>query len=175
MPFELDGTVGALSALLAGAGRYPLDLKVQARDTQLQLDGVLDQTGRDVSPDVELSAETGSLANLTALAGLPDLNLPDIGPAQLTSRVRGTDAGYSFTGLKAELAGSDLAGEATVDLAGAGIRFTADLSSSTLDLRPFIGHGGSRASDAPDAAPVGCSRTRRCRSRRCASWTPTFS
>jgi len=152
VPFELDGTVGALSALLAGAGRYPLDLKVQARDTQLQLDGVLDQTGRDVSPDVELSAETGSLANLTALAGLPDLNLPDIGPAQLTSRVRGTDAGYSFTGLKAELAGSDLAGEATVDLAGAGIRFTADLSSSTLDLRPFSATAEAATSDAPDAA-----------------------
>ena len=152
VPFELDGTVGALSNLLAGTGRYPLDLNIRAEDTELTLAGTLDQRGRDVSPDVELSAETGSLANLTALAGLPDLNLPDIGPAQLTSRVRGTDAGYSFTGLKAELAGSDLAGEATVDLAGAGIRFTADLSSSTLDLRPFSATAEAATSDAPDAA-----------------------
>jgi hypothetical protein len=137
VPFELDGTVGALSTLLAGAGRYPIDLNVQAEDTELTLAGALDQSGRDVSPDVEVQAKTGSLANLTALSGLPDLELPDVGPATLQSRVRGTEGGYRFSGLKAELAGSDIAGDATVDLAGERIRVTADLSSSTLDLRPF--------------------------------------
>ena len=143
-PFELDGTVGPLAELLAGAGRYPLDLQVTAEDTRLTVAGALDQNGGDISPDVEVMAETGSLANLTALSGLPDLDLPDIGPARLESRVRGTEAGYRFSGVKAELAGSDLAGEATVDLGGGRPRVTADLSGSTLDLRPF-----TQAADGP--------------------------
>ncbi|MDZ7712373.1 MAG: AsmA family protein [Rhodovibrio sp.] len=147
VPFELDGTVGALSSLLAGTGRYPLDLNIRAEDTELKLAGTLDQRGRDVSPDVEISAKTDSLANLTALSGLPDLKLPDVGPATLQSRVRGTEAGYRFSGLKADLAGSDLAGDATVDLAGERIRLTADLSSSTLDLRPFSATAEAAASD----------------------------
>jgi hypothetical protein len=149
VPFELDGTVGALATLLAGEGRYPLDLNVAAEDTDLTLTGALDQSGRDVSPDVEVSAKTGSLANLTALSGLPDLQLPDVGPATLQTRVRGTDAGYRFSGLKAELAGSDIAGDATVDLAGERIRVTADLSSSTLDLRPFSQTAEAAAEKAP--------------------------
>ncbi|MBK1670458.1 hypothetical protein CKO28_20750 [Rhodovibrio sodomensis] len=137
VPFELDGTIGALSTLMTGGGRYPLDLEVSAQETTIEVAGALDQSGRDVSPDVEVTARTGSLANLSALSGLPALTLPDVGPARLESRVRGTDAGYRFTGLKAELAGSDLAGGATVDLAGARIRLSANLTSSTLDLRPF--------------------------------------
>ena len=148
VPFQLEGTVGALSALLAGQGRYPLDLNVTAEDSQLALTGALDQSGRDVSPDVEVTAQTGSLANLTALSGLPDLRLPDVGPAKLTSRVRATDAGYRFSGLQAELAGSDLAGDATVDLAGERIRLSADLSSSTLDVRPFTRTAQTAADDA---------------------------
>lgn len=152
VPFELHGTVGALSSLLSGAGRYPLDLNVETEDTQITLSGALDQSGRDVSPDVEVSAKTDSLANLTALSGLPDLKLPDVGPATLQSRVRGTEAGYRFSGLKAELAGSDLAGDATVDLAGERIRITADLSSSTLDLRPFSATAEAAVGDDADAA-----------------------
>ena len=151
VPFELDGTVGALATLLAGEGRYPIDLNVEAEETELTLTGALDQSGRDVSPDVEVSARTGSLANLTALSGLPDLQLPDVGPATLHSRVRGTEAGYRFSGLKAEVAGSDIAGDASVDLAGERIRLTADLSSSTLDLRPFSQTAEAAAEQAPSA------------------------
>ena len=151
VPFELDGTVGALATLLAGEGRYPIDLDIEAEETELTLTGALDQSGRDVSPDVEVSARTGSLANLTALSGLPDLKLPDVGPATLHSRVRGTEAGYRFSGLKAEVAGSDIAGDASVDLAGERIRLTADLSSSTLDLRPFSKTAEAAAAQAPSS------------------------
>jgi uncharacterized protein involved in outer membrane biogenesis len=151
VPFELDGTVGALATLLAGQGRYPLDLNVAAEDTELTLTGALDQSGRDVSPDVEVSVRTGSLANLTALSGLPDLKLPDVGPAMLQSRVRGSQAGYRFSGLKAELAGSDVAGDASLDLAGERIRVTADLTSSTLDLRPFSKTAEAAAEEAPSS------------------------
>lgn len=154
VPFVLDGTVGALSTLLTGQGRYPVNLNVSAQDTELSINGALDQSGRDVSPDVEVTAESGSLANLAALSGLPDLRLPDIGPARLQSRVRATEAGYRFSGLQAELAGSDLAGEATVDLAGERILVSADLSSSVLDLRPFTETAQQGTGNGRDPAPT---------------------
>ncbi|MBK1698478.1 AsmA family protein [Rhodovibrio salinarum] len=137
VPFQADGTLGALSTLMAGKGRYPFDLKVTTEDAEIALAGALDQSGQDVTSDAEVQARTNSLANLTALSGLPDLELPDIGPASLQSRVRKTDSGYRLSGLNVGLGESDLAGEATLDVSGDRMRVTADLTSSTLDLRPF--------------------------------------
>jgi hypothetical protein len=138
VPFQLDGQIGALATLITGKGRYPVRLNADMQDSSLAIDGFLDQSGADVRPDVEIEAETTTLANLTALSGLPDMQLPDIGPASVQSRVRSTEAGYQLSGLQAELADSDLAGEATIDLTGERPSLSAELTSSTLDLRGFL-------------------------------------
>ena len=143
-PFQLDGTVGALSAL-DDDKPYPVALRAQAGGATVTLDGTIREPLLGEGLNLKLTAEGQSLATLSALAGT---DLPALGPYRLAANAAKNGDTVSLTGLTATLGGSDIGGKLTLILAKR-LRVTATLTSKLLDLKDF---GVAEKPAAADAA-----------------------
>ncbi len=103
----------------------------------------------------------GQARDLAAVAKVLNTSAPLDGPLSLSGRI--ADSGvdrYALSNLRFAAAGSDLAGEGTLSLAGAKPAVTANLASNVIDIDKLTPRGPKPAAPAPPAsrpAPGGAS------------------
>lgn len=125
-PFKLTGR------LSDGGGRWALadiDADFGRKDAALvSLKGAVKDVAHGAGLDLVAQVESDNLAGLSRLAGT---ELPSMGPIRLSGALKGGGTTWSLADAKVTLAGSDLAGDATLDLGGRP-RLTAKLQSGVL-------------------------------------------
>jgi uncharacterized protein involved in outer membrane biogenesis len=130
-PFKLAARLGD------GGGRLTLseiDAALGKRDIALiSAKGTVKDVMAAAGIELILQVDSENLAGLSRLAGR---DIPSMGPLRLFGAVRGGGSQWSAADLRASLAGSDLAGEATLNL-GKRPLLVAKLHSTTLALTDF--------------------------------------
>ncbi|WP_340119946.1 AsmA family protein [Pelagibius sp. 7325] len=137
-PFSVEGSYPGLAALLSGASA-PLDLTFIAGGTTVTAKGQAGDLTGDWTADLAVTAEGESLAGLSPFVGS---ELPALGPFELTSEFKGGNQIIELNGLRLVVGGSDLAGNATLSLAGERPALKAALVSKLLDLADVTGRTG---------------------------------
>jgi uncharacterized protein involved in outer membrane biogenesis len=153
---ELSGELGALGRLVGG-GDYPVSLKGEVAEAELEIVGSLRDVASAPKPDLRFSLAGDSLAAFNSLAGA---ELPPLGPYSLSGRLTGDGKTFNIEGLSAKVENSDLAGDLSVALGGKRPKVTASLNAALLNLADFQGEdesaeaetGGQKAGDDKPAA-----------------------
>ena len=155
-PFEFDGDLGAISALLGGE-TFPIGLKASAFGAKIGVEGTiakpLEGTGIDMVVSLD-SADIGKMLQAMAavLPALEGVAAPAL-PLKVSARASQTKSGYALADLMVNIGKSDLSGTATVDIAGARPSLSADLSSKLFDVAAILDampEGGAPAEPAKD-------------------------
>ncbi|MCH9013802.1 MAG: AsmA family protein, partial [Proteobacteria bacterium] len=149
-PFKVEGTLGSFEQLF-GEGPFPVKLSVEAGGATVTVDGRIAEpmTGRGL--DLKIQVRGQSLADLGALGGV---ELPPLGPYDLSVQVEQEGTTYKLTGLTAKVGSSDIAGNATVAFGGARPAVNGSFTSGTLDLDDFAPPGAEGDGAAPTGAPA---------------------
>jgi uncharacterized protein involved in outer membrane biogenesis len=147
-PFKLQGSFGPLDAL-TGGGDLSLGLSAEAGEATLVVDGRISDLSGAPRPELTLSVKGPSLAPLGGLAGV---ELPTLGPFEISARVEGGAGVYEVSGLGVKLGGSDLSGSIEATLTGPRPEVTGSLVSRRLDLADLTA-GGQSAEPAGSASP----------------------
>jgi hypothetical protein len=132
-PLSASGTVGALSGIIANQP-LPIDIKAEGGGATIAAKGTVAKPAAGRGVAIALTAEGKSLADLAPLAGSP---LPPLGPYSFSGNLSDAEGGYKVAGMQLKMGGSDIAGDASISLAGARPKIVASLSSSLLDAKDF--------------------------------------
>ncbi len=132
-PFKVEGTLGSFEQLF-GEGPFPVKLSVEAGGATVTVDGRIAEpmTGRGL--DLKIQVRGQSLADLGALGGV---ELPPLGPYDLSVQVEQEGTTYKLTGLTAKVGSSDIAGNATVAFGGARPAVNGAFTAGTLNIQDF--------------------------------------
>ena len=148
-PMTGQGSLPSPATWAGGNGPVPVTLALRAFALEIGIDGAV--TPRDGGPDFDI-ALTVKGKNLDGLRPLAGDTLPEAGPFDLGTRVKGSLDVLSLQGLKLALGKTDLAGNISIDTKGARLRVDGKLSSSRVDLNelmpPWPAAPGSGGSDA---------------------------
>jgi uncharacterized protein involved in outer membrane biogenesis len=139
-PFEVEGTVGPITQLTDSQKPWPIKLAVRAGATVVGLDGAIKDAMNARGLDLNLTAESESIAEM---AGLADVSgVPDLGPFRGSANVSDPAAKmYRVSGLQIKLGENDLAGSLEIALASKRPSVKAALSSQNIDVRPILEKG----------------------------------
>jgi uncharacterized protein involved in outer membrane biogenesis len=148
-PFKLQGSFGPLGALTEG-GDLSLGLSVETGEAVLAVDGRIADLSGSSQVELTLSAKGPSLAPLGGLAGV---DLPALGPFEVSARVEGGADVYQLSGLGVKLGASDLSGSIEATLTGARPEITGSLISRRLDLADLTAGEGTAAEPEGPASP----------------------
>jgi uncharacterized protein involved in outer membrane biogenesis len=148
----LNGTIGSVDAAMSGP--YPVDVNAEAGGAKLIVNGKIGDLLTASGIDLNISLRGDELGDLNALAGG---GIPALGPYKVLLHVGQTGTTYEISDLDLELAGSDLAGGASVAIGGGRPAITANLTSSKLDIPALTGGDTptSAGSASSDGAAVG--------------------
>jgi uncharacterized protein involved in outer membrane biogenesis len=154
-PFSLDADGGPLLAIEPGKP-YSFDAHLQASDIDLKTHITARKPFDMGALDIGFVLTGKDLADVFYLTGLA---LPNTPPYRLAADVHVDGNDIRVDDLQGRLGGSDLAGTADVQTAGARPKLTAKLTSKHLnmaDLEPTLGHPTPTTSSlsAPAAAGV---------------------
>lgn len=150
-PFTLEGHYSGLPALLSGT-RGPMDMTLQAGGVTFSVAGRAGGLAGDLLADVAVSAEGEDLSGLSPFLGA---ELPALGPIKFSGDVKAEVQTIDIEGIRLNVGGSDLGGNATLALAGERPALKATLISKRLDLADFdvassSGAGDGQAADGGD-------------------------
>lgn len=148
-PVSAAGTIGSLRGIIANQP-MPIDLKAEAGGATVAVKGTIAEPAARKGVAITLAAEGKSLADLTPLAGV---DMPPLGPYSFSGNLSDADGGYKVADMKLKMAGSDIAGEAAIALAGDRPKISAKFASSLLDAKDF----GIKSAPPADAAPAASS------------------
>lgn len=142
-PFSLDGSVGSFAQLESGP--FPVKLTAEAAGATVALDGAIAQPKSGQGIDLTVSAKGDELGALSALAGTP---VPALGAYDVAAKITQDGEAYKLSGFSAKLAGSDIAGEATLALTEGRPSLQGDFTSQLIDLTKLAppGEGGAGTS-----------------------------
>ncbi len=166
--FDLEATLGPLASLLPPgfappppATPWPIAIRARAAGAVLSLSGTVAQPMQLAGANLAASVQIPELAKLDPFAGM---NLPPLSQITFSGQIADAESGWRqwvrLSALSLTLPQGDLAGDASVSLAGARPALTAALTSKRLDLdqlrkalatMPAAGHAG--AAQAPPATP----------------------
>lgn len=143
-PIGLTGTMGVLMVAVLRKEPWPVDLMLEAGGATITVAGTLADPMAARGLDLAVAVEGDQLGDFSTLAGAP---VPPLGAYSLAAKVTGdSDATITLDGLKAALAGSDIAGRATIKLSGKRLEISAKLASDMLDLDKLGGGEETAAS-----------------------------
>lgn len=146
----LTAALGAPSEAIFPTKPWPVDLTVEAGGATIAVKGTVADPAKAKGLDLAVAVTGDQLGDLSALAGAP---VPSLGGYSLAAKLTGDlSAAIRLDGLKAALAGSDLAGRVTVKLSGKRPEISAKLASNTLDLDALAGDDGGGSSDTGGGA-----------------------
>ena len=153
-PFKVDGAVGLIRELIATAP-YPVRLNVAVGGATLAIDGSIAEPLSGGSLDLKIQARGQSLADLGAIAGA---ELPALGPYDVSAQVAQDGQSYTLTDLTAKIGGSDIAGNATLNLGGKRPALSGSFTSANLNLADLAPPGAPPGGEAAAPAPAGDQR-----------------
>ncbi len=157
VPIRISGTLGALGLLLEDRS-LPVDLSGRAGDIAFGARGRVTHPLGDPELALALRVEAPGLETAAALAGTP---LPPVGGISLETELSATDRDYRLSELSLRADKSDLTGELVLSLEGPRPKLNARLSSTRIDLSPYLsgppptqpGPGRSRTADQARLIP----------------------
>lgn len=129
--------MGSLSHLVgSGGGAFPVTMKITAPGLSIGLDGSVEQpqAGMTVNAAFDMA-----VSDATTLAKLAGADLPNLNGLKVNMKIAGGGEQYAFNALDARVAGSDLGGDLTVNLAGPRPRVSGKLTAKVLDLDQILG------------------------------------
>ena len=145
-PISATGSVGALGGIVANQP-LPIEFKAEGGGATITANGTITEPAAGKGIAIALTAGGKSLADLTPLAGAP---LPPLGPYSFSGSLSDADGGYKLAGMQLKMGTSDVAGDASIALAGAKPKIVATLASNLLDAKDF----GIKPAPAADAGPT---------------------
>lgn len=152
-PLAVTGQVGALQALLAG-GPSTVDLRIRAAANTIAATGQI----ANGLPDLGITAEGGSLAELTPLVGAA---LPALGPYSLQGKLVGrSQDSMTLNVAKLKVGSSEIVGEVAIGREKDGRpRLAANLSSPRLNMKDFLKDAGKPAASGEGEGKAGDGRS----------------
>lgn len=156
-PMAIEGEVGSLNVLSAGAGSYPLSIKASIFGGQISAEGAIALANPASGLDIAIKAASQNVADSVrdASASLPVLagvRAPAL-PVTLTARLLPSGRGQALEAILATLGETDLAGRVVFETGADGRpKVTAELVSRTIDLAGLV--AAMPASPAAVSAPV---------------------
>ncbi|MGH7121581.1 MAG: AsmA family protein [Acetobacteraceae bacterium] len=159
--FDLSATLGPLESLLPPgltppppAAPWPLAVRATAAGAVLSLSGTLARPAELAGGNLAASAQIPALAKLEPFVGVP---LPALSQIHFSGQIADAESGWRqwvrLSALSLTLPQGDLAGDASVRLAGARPALTASLTSKELDL-DALRTAFRPTHQAPRAAPT---------------------
>lgn len=143
---RMDGNLGAPEEAMAPTQPYPVDLEVEAGGANIAIAGTIAEPMAAKGLDLTVSVEGEELGALSSLAGT---EVPPLGAYSMSTKVTGEPAtALNLVGFEGALAGSDVAGDVTLNLTGKRPRLEAKLKSKLIDVTALTG----AASGAPPPA-----------------------
>jgi AsmA family protein len=145
-PLELTGTTGTPRQFTEGP--LPLNLEGKLSDVALTLSGEIgDPT---TFSNLSLVARSSG-PSLAALGNIFGVTLPNSEPYTLETRVTGGAGKFTFANIKANVGGSDAAGNIVLDTSRPVTELTATLTSGRLDFKDLgMDEGGGTAASNSD-------------------------
>ncbi len=151
VPFKASLAGGSLVELTTPSRPWPIKLKANAVGMTIDIDGTVAQPldGKGLDLRTKISGQ-----QLSALAPLLDIALPAVGPYKLSGRVIDSDDGYTVTGLKGNIDGTDVSGTLALDGKGPRPHVSAELAFKTLNLERLMPAGAPISSEDGDLAAL---------------------
>ena len=133
---------------------FPLRGHMASGKSRLDIDGSMADLFRPSATDAKVRLAGPSLSELGPLMFVP---LPDSRPYEVDTQFRQTKDELSFTGLRAKMGGTDLAGEVSFNRGTEPPMLRAELRSESADLSDIgsllgIGHSPGRGANTSAAA-----------------------
>jgi uncharacterized protein involved in outer membrane biogenesis len=151
---KMTASLGAPIEVIAPTKPYPVALTLEVGGANITVKGTIAEpmAGRELNLAVSV---TGSqLGDLSAVAGT---DVPKMGPYSMSTGVTGDPAkALNLVGFKGELAGSDVAGDVTLDLSGKRPFIDAKLKSKLIDVSALgaAAGGGAPAEGGGEQQPA---------------------
>ncbi len=134
------GALGLSGRLDGGLGQMKLDLTLALLNAKVSVTGTIAAASRPIAFDVALSV---SAANSGALmTALGHGGNRQTGPLSLAAKLKGDTTKFALRDFAFKSAGSDLEGNANLDLTSGRPLFAANFGSNTLDAAAFGGAAG---------------------------------
>ena len=142
---KLTATLGAPTQALAPTKPYPVALTLEAGGANIGVKGTIAEPMAGKGLNLAVSVKGSELGDLSAVAGA---EVPKLGAYSMSTNVTGDPAkALNLVGFKGELAGSDVAGDVTVNLSGKRPFIDAKLKSRLIDVTALGGAAGGAAPD----------------------------
>ena len=143
---EMTASLGAPIEAIAPTKPYPVALTLEAGGATISVEGTIAEPMAGKGLKLAVSVNGSELGDLSALAGA---EVPKLGAYSMSTNVTGDPAtALNLVGFKGELAGSDVAGDVTVNLSGKRPFIDAKLKSKLIDVTAL---GGAAAGATPDS------------------------
>ena len=149
---QMTAMLGAPVEVVSPTKPYPVELTLEAGGATISVKGTIAEPMAGKGLELAVSVTGGELGDLSAVAGA---EVPKLGAYSLSMNVTGDPAkAINLVGFKGELAGSDVAGDVTVNLAGKRPSINARLKSKLIDVTALGGAAGGAAPDAGEKKPA---------------------
>jgi len=129
---KMTASLGAPVEVISPTKPYPVALTVEAGGANISIKGTVAEPMAGKGLNLAISVNGNELGDLSAVAGT---EVPKMGAYSMSTNVTGDPAtSLSLVGFKGELAGSDVAGDVTVNLKGKRPLIDAKLKSKLIDV-----------------------------------------
>ena len=150
-PFKVNGQIGQLSGILNPKENWPLKLEAQAVETEISIDGNIQDPLSARGIDLKFNIEGKDLAQFEKFTGEP---LPVKGPFRLSGHFKSlSEDTVQVSELLVVLGESQIQGTVNITQTANRPRIKAKLTSKQLDLRPLM--VGDRGSGGAPEQPAG--------------------
>ncbi|MBE9553702.1 MAG: AsmA family protein, partial [Proteobacteria bacterium] len=144
---KMTASLGAPIEVINPTKPYPVELTLEAGGATITVKGSIAEPMAGKGLNLAVSVKGGELGDLSSVAGA---EVPKLGAYSMSMGVTGDPATVlNMVGFKGALAGSDVAGDVTVNLKGKRPFINAKLKSKLIDVTAF---GGAAGGAAPEAA-----------------------
>ena len=143
---KVTASLGAPVEAIAPTKPYPVALTLDAGGAEISVKGTIAEPMAGKGLNLAVSVKGSQLGDLSAVAGA---EVPKLGAYSMSTNVTGNPAtALNLVGFKGELAGSDMAGDVTVNLKGKRPFIDAKLKSKLIDVTALGGAAGGAAPDS---------------------------
>jgi len=143
---KMTASLGAPTEVIAATKPYPVALTLEAGGANITVKGTIAEPMAGRGLDLAISVTGSQLGDLSAVAGT---EVPKMGPYAMSTGVTGDPAkALNLVGFKGELAGSDVAGDVTLNLAGTRPFIDAKLKSKLIDVTALGAAAGGATPEA---------------------------
>lgn len=150
---KMTASLGAPVEAIKPTKPYPVALTIEAGGATISAKGTVTEPMAGKGLNLAVSVKGDELGDLSSVAGA---EVPKMGPYSMSTGVTGDPAtALNLVGFKGELAGSDVAGDVSVNLAGKRPSINAKLTSKLIDVTALgAAAGGGAPAETAEKAPA---------------------